>query len=160
MFSTVLIIDKRPELSIKYKKSLTSSEINTIVANTLKDALIEIQKIEPDMIIISDSIEEELASFCERVRALTYTTRPIIIALSKSAETDDKIKVLESEIVNTNSQLSPGTIIDVTKDRIIIKTQDQALAITKLKPFGKRAMTTKEYLNGLDKNKIINKIVR
>lgn len=115
MFSTVLIIDKRPELSIKYKKSLTSSEINTIVANTLKDALIEIQKIEPDMIIISDSIEEELASFCERVRALTYTTRPIIIALSKSAETDDKIKVLES---GADDFLSEPVSIEEFKTRI------------------------------------------
>ena len=65
MLSTVLIIDKRKELSVKYKKSIDSSEVNTIIARTLKDALIFVQTIEPDMIIISDSIEENLRAFCE-----------------------------------------------------------------------------------------------
>ncbi len=96
MFSTVLIIDKRKELSIKYKKSIDSTEINTIIAKTLKDAFVFVQTIEPDMIIVSDSIEEELSGFCQKIRALTYNSRPIIIALSKSAEVEDRIKILES----------------------------------------------------------------
>ena len=96
MLSTVLIIDKRKELSTKYKKSIEESEINTVIAKTLKDALSAVQALEPDMIIVSDSIEEELAGFCQRIRALTYNTRPIIIALSKSAEIEDRIKVLEA----------------------------------------------------------------
>lgn len=109
MLSTVLIIDKRKELSVKYKKSINSSEINSVIARTLKDALILIQTLEPDMIIISDSIEENLCNFCQKIRVLTYNTRPIIIALSKSAEADDRISVLEngaddfiSEPVNIN----------------------------------------------------------
>ena len=69
MLSTVLIIDKRKELSIKYKKSIDNTEINSIIARTLKDALVLVQTLEPDMIIISDSIEEELASFCQKIRA-------------------------------------------------------------------------------------------
>ena len=96
MLSTVLIIDKRKELSTKYKKSIDDSQIETVIARTLKEAFVQIQSIEPDMIIISDSIEEELSSFCQKVRALTYNTRPVIIALSKSAEAEDRIKVLEN----------------------------------------------------------------
>ena len=93
MLSTVLIIDKRKELSTKYKKCIETSEISTIIARTLKDALVLVQSLEPDMIIISDSIDEELDIFCERIRSLTYNTRPVIIALSKSADTGDRIKV-------------------------------------------------------------------
>lgn len=115
MLSTVLIIDKRKELSIKYKKSIDEVEINTIITRTLKDALITIQNLEPEMIIISDSIEEDLTKFCQKIRALTYNTRPIIIALSKSAETGDKIKVLEN---GADDFISEPVNIDEFKTRI------------------------------------------
>ncbi len=71
----------------------------------------------------------------------------------------EEIKVLNAYTVDNASNLMPGTIIDLTKDAIIIKTQDRALAITELKPFGKRAMSAKDYLNGIDKNKLMHKIV-
>ncbi len=96
MLSTVLIIDKRKELSTKYKKCLESLEITSYVARTLKDGISEIQNLEPDIIIVSDSIDEDLAVFCKRIRALTYNTRPIIIGVSKSADFNDRIKILES----------------------------------------------------------------
>jgi len=95
MLSTILIIDKRKELSVKYKKALDDEQTLTVVAKTLKDALNKIQDSEPDLIIISDSIEEPLTEFCERIRALTYNTRPVIVALSKSADMNDRIKTLE-----------------------------------------------------------------
>ena len=108
MLSTVLIIDKRKELPTKYKKCLEDIDTQIVIARNLKDAFSSMQGLEPDMIIVSDSIEEDLPSFCQKVRALTYNTRPIIIAISKSADTNDKIKVLEngaddflSEPVNT-----------------------------------------------------------
>ncbi len=115
MLSTVLIIDKRKELSVKYKKSIEGSDINAVIARTLKDALIMLQSLEPDMIIVSDSIEEELFGFCQKIRALTYNTRPILIALSKSAETDDRIKVLEN---GADDFISEPVNIDEFKSRI------------------------------------------
>ena len=96
MFTNVLIIDKRKELSVKYKKCIENLQTSVTISRTLKDAMSCIQSTEPDIIIVSDSIEEDLAEFCERIRALTYNTRPIIIALSKSADTRDRIKMLES----------------------------------------------------------------
>ena len=116
MLSTVLIIDKRKELSTKYKKCIETSEISTIIARTLKDALVLVQSLEPDMIIISDSIDEELDIFCERIRSLTYNTRPVIIALSKSADTGDRIKVLES---GADDFLSEPVNIDEFKTRVM-----------------------------------------
>lgn len=96
MLSYVLIIDKRKELSVKYKKSIDDEQTSAVIARTLKDAVALVQESEPDLIIISDSIDEDLSSFCEKMRTLTYNTRPTIIALSKSADTTDRIKVLAS----------------------------------------------------------------
>ena len=115
MLSTVLIIDKRKELSVKYKKSIDESEINVVIARTLKDAIVMVQSLEPDLIIVSDSIEEELSTFCQKIRALTYNTRPVIIALSKSAETEDRISVLES---GADDFISEPVNIDEFKIRI------------------------------------------
>ncbi len=96
MLSTILIIDKRKELSTKYKKSIENHSINAIITRSLQEALIFVQAQEPDMIIVSDSIEEALPDFCQKIRALTYNTRPIIIALSKSADFNDRISTLEA----------------------------------------------------------------
>lgn len=96
MLCNVLIIDIRKVLSTKYKKCLSDGNTSVDVAYNIKDALSYIQSKEPDLIIISDSIPEELSGFCEKIRVLTYNIRPIIVALSKSDNTDDKIKVLSA----------------------------------------------------------------
>lgn len=96
MLCNTLIIDIRKELSTKYKKSLTDKDTRVDIAGNIKDALIYIQTNEPDLIIVSDSIPEALCDFCEKIRVLTYNIRPIIVALSKSDNIEDKIKILES----------------------------------------------------------------
>ena len=96
MLCNTLIIDTRKELPAKYKKSIADNNTYVFVANNIKDALNYIQSREPDLIIVSDSISEPLSDFCEKIRVLTYNIRPIIVALSKSDNIDDKIKVLES----------------------------------------------------------------
>ena len=66
MLSKILIIDKRKELSTKYRKSLELLKCSVSVVNNLKDSIKEIQFQEPDMILVSDSIEENLSDFCEK----------------------------------------------------------------------------------------------
>lgn len=96
MQSVTLIIDKRLELSTKYKKLLESDSNNVIISKDLITSIKIIQDKEPDLIIISDSFDDDLSDFCKQVRALTYNMRPIIVAMSKSADINDRIKVLES----------------------------------------------------------------
>ena len=115
MLSKILIIDKRKELSVKYKKNLEDSDTSVLVCKNLKDALKEMQEAEPDMIIVSDSIEEPLPEFCERIRALTYNTRPVIVALSKSADSGDRILALDS---GADDFLSEPVNIEEFKTRI------------------------------------------
>jgi len=115
MLTTILIIDKRKELSVKYRKSLEDADTNAVIAGTLQGGLKNIQELEPDMIIISDSIEEKLSEFCRKIRALTYNTRPIIVALSKSAEVNDRIEVLEG---GADDFISEPVVIEEFKSRI------------------------------------------
>ncbi len=115
MLSTVLIIDKRKELPAKYKKCIDSVEAKAIIAHNLRDGLSAVQNLEPDMIIVSDSIDESLSGFCQKIRALTYNTRPIIVALSKSADFEDRISVLES---GADDFLSEPVNIEEFKTRI------------------------------------------
>lgn len=116
MLTTVLIIDERRELPAKYKKCIDSKDVAAVIARNLKDGMSYIQSLEPDMIIVSDSIEEGLADFCSKIRALTYNTRPVIIALSKSADASDRIKVLES---GADDFLSEPVNIEEFKTRIM-----------------------------------------
>lgn len=96
MQSVTLIIDKRKELSTKYKKLLESKNNAVIISKNLISAMKLIQDLEPDLIIISDSIDSDLSDYCRKIRALTYNMRPIIIATSKSAAAEDRINVLEN----------------------------------------------------------------
>jgi DNA-binding response OmpR family regulator/Ni,Fe-hydrogenase maturation factor len=96
MQTVTLLIDKRLELSTKYKKLLEKDSNIVIVSKDLISAIKIIKDKEPDLIIISDSFDNDLSDFCKQVRALTYNMRPIIVALSKSADFNDRIKILES----------------------------------------------------------------
>lgn len=96
MLTNTLIIDKRKELPAKYKKILEDKTNEVTISSDIKSALNLIKTKEPDVIIISDSIEENLADFCSKIRVLTYNMRPVIIATSKSAELDDRINILKA----------------------------------------------------------------
>ena len=96
MFHQIIIVDTRVELPIKYKKALENHNTSVFIANNLMDAYKFIQENEPDLIIISDNIPEKQEEFINKIRVLTYNMRPIIVGISKSAELDDKIKLLEN----------------------------------------------------------------
>ena len=72
---------------------------------------------------------------------------------------NEEIKVIEGFIEN-NTNKTPGTICDIKKDAIGISCCDKVFYITKLKPFGKKAMTTKDYLNGVKKEELLGKKVK
>ena len=115
MLSKILIIDKRKELPAKYKKNVEDADTSVIISSNIKDAIKNIQELEPDMVIVSDSIGEPLSIFCEKIRSLTCNTRPIIIALSKSADSSDRILVLDS---GADDFLSEPVNIEEFKTRI------------------------------------------
>ena len=96
LIKVVLIIDKRKEQSIKYKKILENSNINVFIAADLSRALDIINRFEPDLILISDSMDFDIKKAVEQIRILTYNSRPVMIALSKSNHIQDKIDILDA----------------------------------------------------------------
>lgn len=69
----------------------------------------------------------------------------------------EEMKVLEATFKEGKSR-EPGEII-LEKKRLGITCQDGILYLTHIKPFGKKAMDIKDYLNGINKDKLVNKKV-
>ena len=95
MQTVTLIIDKRRELSVKYKKLLESDSSVVIISKNMISAMKFIQDKEPDLIIVSDSMGADLGEYCKEIRALTYNMRPVIVATSKSADFKDRMNILQ-----------------------------------------------------------------
>ena len=92
----VLILDKRKELPAKYKKIIENSGANVISTPNFEQALEILSSYEPDLILVSDSIDKDAADVVKKLRIMSYPSRPCIITLSKSAELQDKLKVLDA----------------------------------------------------------------
>ena len=91
-----LILDKRKELPAKYKKLIESTGVKVLISEGIEAGLEILTTYEPDLIIISDSLDSALSDTIKKLRMLSYPSRPCIVALSKSAELQDKLDVLDS----------------------------------------------------------------
>lgn len=69
------------------------------------------------------------------------------------------IKVTSSRIGDIKTNEEPGTITNIYSDGIGVSSLDNEIIITSLKPEGKKEMTAKDYLNGVDKKSLIGKRV-
>ena len=92
----VFIISKRKEIAIKHKKLVEALNCEVSIFSKLDEAIFAIKNDEPEIIIISDTIEDTLSDFIRKIRVLTYNFRPVIIAISKSDAIDDKLSALEA----------------------------------------------------------------
>lgn len=92
----VLILDKRKELPAKYKKLIESCGVNVLSTSNFETGLEVLTEYEPDMILVSDSMDIPLAEIVKKLRMLSYPSRPCIAALSKSSELQDKLDVLDA----------------------------------------------------------------
>lgn len=71
----------------------------------------------------------------------------------------EEIKVIEGYI-GDDAKMDAGCICDLKKDAIGIACSDKIFYITKLKPFGKNSMSVRDYLNGMNKEKLESSIVK
>lgn len=63
---------------------------------------------------------------------------------------EENVKIWWSEKVETESDVEPGTIIEIESDRIIVKTGDNtAIAITDIQPAGKKRMQADVFIRGI-----------
>ncbi|WP_252503653.1 methionyl-tRNA formyltransferase [Sporosarcina sp. Marseille-Q4943] len=62
----------------------------------------------------------------------------------------ENVKIWKAEKSEETSEASPGTIIKLLKDKLIIKSGDEtSIAITELQPAGKKRLSAEEFLNGV-----------
>jgi methionyl-tRNA formyltransferase len=72
---------------------------------------------------------------------------------------DLEFKALEGEFVKKKID-KPGIIVEITKNSLGISCADGIIYLTKIKPFGKKMMSTKDYLNGIKTEKLLNQKVK
>lgn len=92
----VLILDKRKELPAKYKKLIEHGGVSVISTAIFEKGLEILNEYEPDLVLVSDSMDIAPSDAVKKLRLLSYPSRPCIIALSKSSELQDKLDVLEA----------------------------------------------------------------
>lgn len=72
----------------------------------------------------------------------------------------EEIKVYNSRIGTSKNNDTCGKIINIYKDGIGVSTSDGEIILTEIKPFGKKRMLVRDYLNGVDKESLVGKILK
>ena len=96
------------------------------------------------------SREQERIDWTSSARSIYNQVRglhPWPVAYTKFA--GDQVKVWWTQVEEQISDATPGEIIGLEKDRIIVQTGEGTLAITDLQPAGKKRMTATVFLNGI-----------
>ena len=96
MIQTIIIIDGRKEQSLKNKRILQNLGLEAECTPDFGCAQNILYEKEPDLVIISDSIKENLSEVIRKIRGYNPNLRPVIVILSKSAHMQDRIDVLNS----------------------------------------------------------------
>lgn len=74
---------------------------------------------------------------------------------------DKRLKIYEIELLPKNNINDYyGTIIDIDKDSITCTCKDSLIKIKDIKIEGKKRCLVKDYLNGIDKSKLIGKVLK
>lgn len=74
---------------------------------------------------------------------------------------NDRVKIYLSSLDNVmETSKEPGTVTRVDKDSIYIACGDREIGVKKIQFSGKKAMFVKDYLNGLNSNKIIDRVLK
>ena len=75
---------------------MENNEISVFTASDFADSLNLLNEFEPDLVLISDSIDFDIKKAVEQIRVLTYNFRPALVVLSKSNHIQDKIDILDA----------------------------------------------------------------
>ncbi len=102
--------------------------------------------------------EEEIIDFNKSTKEVFNQIRGLAPYPSSYSILDGKvIKVYES-IIGNQKPKTPGEILKIYNCGIGVSTKDGEIILTKIKPFGKKLMNVKDYLNGLkNKEELIGK---
>ena len=105
--------------------------------------------------------EEEHIDFTKSSREIFNLIRGLSpVPCSNAILFDQEMKILDSKILDKKYSSVCGEIVDTTKEGIVVSTGDGSILLTKLKPFGKKAMDAGSYINGIGKDNLIGKVFK
>ncbi len=104
--------------------------------------------------------EEEHISFDRTSREIFNLIRGLSPVPSANAILfGQEMKIYESVLLDkTYPNASCGEIVDINSMGIVVATKDGSICLTKVKPFGKKMMDAKSYVNGIGKDKLIGQV--
>ena len=104
--------------------------------------------------------EEEHLDFNNTSRCVFNHVRGLNPWPSAYAVLDDQeMKIYECDMLDKDfSTKTCGEIVDVNKEGIVVKTNDGSVVLKTIKPFGKKMMNAKDYVNGIGKDKLIGQV--
>ncbi len=73
---------------------------------------------------------------------------------------DERVKILLSEKTQVEAKEVPGTITNIDKSGIYVACLDKVLKIMEIQVSGKKRMKVKDYLNGVRKESLLNKMLK
>ena len=103
--------------------------------------------------------EEEHISFEKTSREVFNLIRGLSPIPSANAILfGQEMKIIDSVIGLEKGIGKCGEIIDINSEGIVVKTLDGTIILTKVKPFGKKLMDAKSYVNGIGKEQLIGQV--
>lgn len=105
--------------------------------------------------------EEEHIDFNKKSRDIFNLVRGLDPTPGAYTLLDNEVMKIYKIIIKDKSPSNEyGKIVNITKEGIEVITKDNIVAITELKPFGKKKMNVKDYINGIKKENLIGKILK
>lgn len=145
-----------------------TNKLSTLGANLLIDTLPKIYEGENFDIPQDNELatyvgminrEDEHIDFNDTIKNIKNKVRAFSPNPGANIKIDNQeYKILEVEIKN-NKTNDIGIIKEINKNSFGITAQDGIVYIKKIKPSGKKEMLVKDFFNGYDKNKLLNKKV-
>lgn len=91
----VLILDANPESASRIQDFfIPGSPITALSADNVEKGLELAELYEPDLIIVHDNFDSDIADICLKIRKLSNMYRPVIMVLSASDGSEKKIELL------------------------------------------------------------------
>lgn len=104
--------------------------------------------------------EDEHVDFNQTAKDIYNLVRGLNSFPGAFAVLDDKIVKLYAGRIGNLSKGTPGEIVDICKDGIVVSTKDYDYIITELKEEGKKKVSVKDYLNGKKKEELLGKVFK
>ena len=105
--------------------------------------------------------EEEKIDFNKNTRDIFNQIRGLSPVPGAYCLLDDEVfKIYKASIVDRKNNKDNGEILDIDKSFIYVGCTDGVLRLEEIQPAGKKRMKVVDYINGIDKNKLIGKVFK